>query len=167
MIKNHKTKNKNFFIESIKKIENFLDLYLVTKNPIKIPQKIKEFMVNANPYFTILGVIILIPLIIIGIFITIIQIISPYIIKNQTNNLINNFYFYFSLFFLIITLFLNIMAIPGLLKRQKKGWNYLFYSSLINIFFGIIEKGISGLSISFILSIFGLYILFQIKNYYK
>ena len=59
---------------------------------------------------------------------------------------------------------LEVMAISGLFKRQKRAWKLLFYISLIQAVSSILRFDLAGLVIGTGLS---WYILFQIRSYYK
>lgn len=56
------------------------------------------------------------------------------------------------------------LALSGLFKRQKKGWQFLFYGSLVNIAGQLLLLNILSAIISAAIS---LYILFQIREYYN
>ncbi len=63
----------------------------------------------------------------------------------------------------IASLVLEIIALPGLFHRTKKGWVFVFYAALITAAVNILSINIGGI----LGDIIGLYILFQIKNQYK
>ncbi len=58
---------------------------------------------------------------------------------------------------------LNILAIPGLFKRSRSGWMFMFYSTLVGGISSLVMMDIVGLVIGLAI---GFYILFQIKSYY-
>ena len=62
-----------------------------------------------------------------------------------------------------ITLILEIMALPGLFKQQRKSWNLLYYSVLASALYNLLSLNLFGLIIGTLIS---LYILFQIKKSY-
>ena len=64
----------------------------------------------------------------------------------------------------IIILVMEIVALPGLFKRQKSAWNILFYVSLVSALSSILSFNLLGLIIGTLLS---WYFLFQIRSYYK
>jgi hypothetical protein len=72
----------------------------------------------------------------------------------------------FSIFTIItlVTVAMQIMALPALMKRQVSGWNMMFYVSLINLVENMLRTDVGGLLISGVVSF---YILFQVKSYYK
>jgi hypothetical protein len=119
-------------------MEKTLDLYFGKKAP-PIPENIKEYIVKFSPYLVILSLVL---------------------------NILNYFPLDFSFMgiLFISTLVLLIMAIPGLLKRTRQSWDYLFYVSLISLLSNLLSLNLSSLIIGGIISF---YLLFQIKSYYK
>ncbi len=66
--------------------------------------------------------------------------------------------------FSIAMLVLEAIAIPGLFKRKLSAWKLMFYASLLGGVQALITFNLGGLVIGTGLS---LYVLFQIKSYYK
>ncbi len=58
---------------------------------------------------------------------------------------------------------LEFMALPGLFKRQEKGWRLMFYSTLLSLVQQLLSFNLGGLVIGGAIS---LYILFQVKSKY-
>jgi len=69
-----------------------------------------------------------------------------------------------SMIFTAVVLVLEALALPGLFKKTKSGWRLLFYAILVSAVQSLITFNLGGLIIGTIL---GLYILFQVKEYYK
>ncbi len=64
----------------------------------------------------------------------------------------------------LVSLVLEVMAIPGLFAQQERGWRFLFYSTLVSLVAGIV----GGTPINaLIFSVLSFYILFQIKEKYR
>lgn len=124
---------------SINALVGFLELYLVKKAPT-LPTNIKNFIVMVAPYLTIVSLIFTVPALL-----------------STTKNLI-------SAVFILGIFVLEIIAIPGLFKKTKFAWNMVFYAELISIVSGLINFSILA---SIIFPLISLYILFQIKEYYK
>lgn len=59
---------------------------------------------------------------------------------------------------------LSAWAIPGLFKRQASAWKLMFYSTLVMALYDLVTFSWGSLIIGTAIS---LYILFQIKSYYK
>ena len=70
----------------------------------------------------------------------------------------------FSMVVLGVSIVLEALAIPGLFARSKKGWKLVFYATLVGFLSNVIGfQIVAGL----IGALIGLYILFQVKEYYK
>jgi hypothetical protein len=72
--------------------------------------------------------------------------------------------YYLAIAFLVVGLVLEALAIPKLMKRQKSGWDLMFYSSLLNVVYSVLNFNIVGLIVG---TLVGWYFLFQIREYYK
>lgn len=73
--------------------------------------------------------------------------------------------------FLLAEGLLYVMAYSGLKKRQKQGWNYLFYALLLNVAYAVVGlfdsyDVIGNFVGTIIASAFGFYFLFQIRGFY-
>ncbi len=141
--------------ELLTDLEEKLEEIFVDKIPYQIPNNIKELIVNYGPYLLVFSLFF------------------------QFLNILNVGYFtsYFGLMgvkmglvyqverlFLLITLIIEAVALPGLFKKKLSSWRLLFYSSLVMVVRGVVVFDIFGLVISTLLS---WYLLFQIKEYYK
>ncbi|NMC51345.1 hypothetical protein GYA54_01285 [Candidatus Kuenenbacteria bacterium] len=134
-----------------------LEYYLVTKAPFQIPVKIREGIVKIMPWLNAIFLLTIIPL-----ALAVIGLGSIFTFYAGS-------YFYhagWGIYNIItlVTLVLGVMALPGLFKRAKSGWNLTFYEIVLsfvgNIFYGSIFGGLFSLVV-------GCYVLFQIKSYYK
>lgn len=139
-------------------VEEKLDLYFGKKAPA-MPENIKELIVKYSPYLALVMLIFAIPALLLAFGLTTIALPFAYVSGVHTG-------FSFSLTALIslVALVLEVMAIPGLFKRTKKAWQYMFYASLLSILSYVLALNIGSLIISGAISF---YILFQIKSFYK
>lgn len=142
----------------LNQLENFLDEYLVKKAP-SLPKGLKDFIVAVMPYLIIIFLILALPIILALIGIS--AFVLPF---SVAAGLGSGFSYIAGIVVTIITVVLEIMALPGLFKRQKKSWTLLYYVALIGGVNSILSLNLWGLVIGTGLS---LYILFQIKSYYK
>ncbi|PIP86228.1 hypothetical protein COT86_01975 [Candidatus Collierbacteria bacterium CG10_big_fil_rev_8_21_14_0_10_43_36] len=137
-----------------------LDLYLVKKAPA-LPKSVKDILVSIAPWFELVGAIFSLPALfaIFGFSATLYG--TPY-----GGYMMGRAGYGFSLatVFLMVGMVLMILAIPGLFKRSKMGWNYVFYSVLVNAVYSLVTFNFFGLIVS---SLISLYLLFQVKSYYK
>ncbi len=63
----------------------------------------------------------------------------------------------------IVASALLLASFPGTKARKKKGWMMLLYSELVSTLAAVVSLSVGGVLVSLI----GLYLVFQIKSYYK
>lgn len=142
----------------LSKLENILDEYLVKKAP-PLPKGVTDFIVAIMPYLTIVFLVFALPIILALIGISAFVLPFSFVAGVGTG-----FSYIAGVIVTIITVILEIMALPGLFKREKKSWTLLYYVALIGGVNSILSLNLWGLVIGTGIS---LYILFQIKSYYK
>jgi len=64
----------------------------------------------------------------------------------------------------IVSMVLMVIALPGLFKRKESAWRLMFYAGLVMALYYLITVNLGSLIIGTGVS---MYILFQIKSYYK
>ncbi|MGB9707376.1 MAG: chromate transporter [Microgenomates group bacterium] len=151
------------FKKALSQLEETLEIYLVKKAPFTIPENIKELIVSFAPYLVIIGVIFGVPavLAVLGLG----ALVSPFsFLAGPSYAVSYGFNYILSMIIFGIVLVLEAMAVPGLFKRQKKAWQYLFYASLIGLVSSLLGGNILG---GLIGALIGWYLLFQVKEYYK
>lgn len=136
------------------------DLYLVKKAPA-LPKNIKEVIVALAPWLEIIGVVLTIPALFAVLGFNAMMYGTPYggYVAAKTG-----YNFSLATIFLLAGMVLMLLAIPGLFKRSKSGWNYVFYSVLVNAVYSLISMQLFGLIVG---SLISLYLLFQVRSYYK
>jgi len=72
--------------------------------------------------------------------------------------------YFISLGFTFVTLIIQAIAIPGLLKRTASSWRLIFLSTLISTLQLLFTRDILGTALSAFISF---YFLYQIKSFYK
>lgn len=142
------------FLDFLKDVEKLGDEYLVEKAPFTIPQDIKEFIVKAAPYVTILGLIISLPAVLALLGIGVMAAFVP----------VAGIVVFFSMALTAMGFVLQAMAIKPLFARAKKGWLYTFYAGLLSFLAAVLHGSIVWPIIGWLV---GMYILFQVKSYYK
>lgn len=143
--------------DSFEKLERTLKVYFVDKAPFQLPTGAKEFIVQYGPWITLVLLILALPVIFAALGLT--AIFSPFGEAAGFRGV--NF---LSIILGIVALVLEGMAIPGLFRRSKQGWNLMFYASIVTAVDNLITANIGGLVIGLLI---GWYILFQIRSYYK
>ncbi len=146
---------KGWIWSFVKDIEKLGDEYLVAKAPFQLPAGIKDFLVKAAPYVTIIMLILSLPVIfaVLGVG-AILGALAPFA----------GLLFIVSMLLTIRAFVLQAMAIKPLFARAKEGWNLMFYAALISFVASLLSGSIIGAIIG---TLIGLYILFQMKSYYK
>jgi hypothetical protein len=140
-----------------KDVMGFLDYYLVEKAPFQLPDGVKEWIVQFGPWITLVILILSLPAVLLVLGLSALVFV-PAAATGQAGGLT------FAVMALIVQLLLMGAAIPGLMKRSMSGWNLVFYSEVLNLVYSVL----SGSIVSGIIStVIGLYILFQIRSYYK
>lgn len=145
---------------SLGQLETVLDEYFGKKAPA-LPANIKEILVKIAPYLTLLGVILAVPALLslfgMGAFLSA----MPYGGRAMMGVGYN---YYMGIGFLIIMTVMEALAIPGLFARTRQGWNWIYYSTLVNVVSMAVSLNIVGLIIG---TVIGMYLLFQVRTYYK
>lgn len=69
----------------------------------------------------------------------------------------------------IVSSVLMLLAYPKLAKRKYQGWVYLFWAEMLNAVYAVLSaiSGLGGVVGAILGVLIGLYLLFEIKRYYK
>lgn len=155
---NAKTVSSTDWKGALSKLEAQLKLYLVDKAPA-IPKEWKELLVKIAPWLTLIFAVLALPAILaifgLGAFF------MPF---SYLGGVTAGASFTITWVFSVAILLLEFLAIPGLFKRTKGGWNLLFYSTLLGAIQSLLTGNLFGLVLGTLIS---LYVLFQVKEYYK
>lgn len=143
---------------NMNQLEKVLDLYLRQKAPA-LPKNIKEIIVKFSPYIILIMLIISLPAILAVLGIG--TLLTPF---SYLGGIHYGFTYILGLVVLAVSLVLEVIALPGLFKQKKQAWNLIYYSTLINAVHSLLIFNLGSLIIGTLIS---LYILFQIKEYYK
>lgn len=134
-----------------------LETYLVKQAP-SLPKNIKEILVKIAPWLEIVSVVVTVPVIfgLMGF--------NAMMYGTTYGGYVATTSFSLPTIFVLVGFILMLLAIPGLFNRTKMGWNYVYYSVLINAVYSLISYQFFGMIVGTLVS---LYVLFQIKSYYK
>lgn len=129
-----------------------LEYYFGQKAP-QLPAGFKEWLVKFGPWIELILLILAAPMIL-GLL--------------GLNVGFRGYYSYASgwgLYSILVAaqLVLQIIALPGLFKRQMAGWNFAFYAMTVGVVASLVMGSIGSAIIS---AVIGLYFLFQIRSYY-
>lgn len=130
-----------------------------SKITFHLPTGLKDFIVHYGPWIALVLMVISIPAILLALGIGAIA--TPFVIMHGGST---GAMFFISGLINLFALILAAMALPGLFKRQLKGWHLMFYSVLVSAVGSLVAMNWGGLIIGTAIS---LYILFEIKSYYK
>lgn len=144
----------------MEKLTNTIDLYLVKKVPA-LPKNIKELLVQFAPWITIVAIVFSLPVILafLGLGAMFYAVSYP-----GYGMAAAGFNYTLAIIFLIISLVLMGLSVPGLFARSKKGWNMVYYSILVSAVYSLISFNFFSLIIGTLIS---LYLIFQVREYYK
>ncbi len=156
--------NKSFvhtFWKFIGEAEVELDKIFGKKAPA-LPQNGRELIAQILPWLAVVAVIFMVPSLLLAVGLS--ALLAPFsIIFASFSTSPSYFGLFVSAVFSILNIILLCLAIPGLFKRTKTAWNYVFVSQLLAVIQNILMFSIIGLIIGCGL---GLYILFQIRPLY-
>ncbi len=131
---------------------------LFTKKLPALPSNIKEIIVRYCPWASVLLIVMCLPTLFMALGLW--SILAPFAYLGYTYHYGYDITWWIS----IVSTGLSIWALPGLFKRRMMSWKLLFYSSLVMGLYYLLSFNLGGLVIGTGLS---LYILFQVKSYYK
>jgi|SRR3989344_6231808 len=146
------------FKSYLTQLEELLTDYLVKKAPA-IPNNIKEAIVQFAPWVVLVIFIITLPIVfaVFGLGAVFAPLSFLGGLRVGTNYLL-------TIALSAVQLVLEAMALPGLFKKTKAAWNLVFYATLVGAVQNVATFNLGGLLIGTLLS---LYILFQVREYYK
>jgi hypothetical protein len=124
-----------------------------------LPANVREVLVKLAPYFAIIGVILSLPVILFALKLGAIAEMIP-----GAGGMWLAYGTFLALPNAIISVVLLGLSISGLFARHSEGWRYLYYNALAGGVFAILDKDLGGLIIGTGIS---LYVLFQVRSYYK
>lgn len=143
---------------NLSSLEEMLNEYLGKKAP-QLPANIKEAIVQYSPWITLVLLLLSLPAVLVLFGVGTLGMPFSYMGGVQYGMT-----YTISLVILAVTLVLEGLAIPGLMNRKKSGWNFVFYATLLGIVSNLISMNFGSLILGALLP---LYILFQIRSYYK
>jgi hypothetical protein len=145
--------------EAPKDLIGFLDFYLVKKAPFQLPEGVKEAIVKFGPWVALVLIVLMLPflLLVLGIG----AFVLPFAAASGSAGAAAGF---LTIPLVLVTLALDVAALPGLFARKMMGWKLIFYSRLITIVWDVLLLNILGAVIG---GLIGLYILMQIRPLYN
>jgi len=152
------TKPGKDYKEYLADLDKLLEEYLLKKAPA-IPEGAKEAIVKFAPWISVILMILAAPALLaafgIGTFFT------PFALMGGLRLGVGYMAGYV---FSAVIIVLELIALPGLFKRQMKSWRLIYYVTLLNAIHSAILFDLFGLVLG---TLIGMYILFQVREYYK
>ena len=142
----------------LKQLEDLLHEYLVKKAPA-LPSNIKDAIVKFAPWATLVIFILTLPAILLVFGFG--ALMAPFSFMGGLTAGTN---YILTFVFSAIQMVLEAMAIPGLFKNSRSAWNLVFYATLVGVLHNVVTFNLGSLIIGSLLSLF---ILFQVREYYK
>jgi hypothetical protein len=141
-----------------KDLIGFLDFYLVKKAPFQLPENAKEWIVKASPWITLIIILIVMPAVLIALGIT------AAFVPWGGYGYYYGAWFAYAWIFLLVTVGLEVLALPGLFARKMSGWRMLFYARIVALVYDLLTYNVVGGLIGALISF---YVLFQIRTMYR
>lgn len=81
-------------------------------------------------------------------------------------------FIYLGIVALLVDAVILLMAFPELQKRARRGWDLLFFGSLLNLGYSVVslfidDRGVGSFVFSLLMSAVAFYLLFQVRDKYK
>ena len=145
-------------MKSLSDLEETLNVYFVKKAPFQLPVGVKEFLVTFGPWLALVGLVVTVPIYLpmIGLGL----LLAPFaaLVGTKVATLGVN------TLFILAALVLEAMALPGLFKRKKAGWNLLFYSIIVSVVGSVVAFDLVSAALN---AVIGGYLIFQLRSMYK
>ncbi len=147
----------------MEQLEKFFEDFFLKKISYSLPPKAKEMIVKAAPWLMIIGLILMIP--------SILALFGLGTFFPGMGMMVGMHFgarYYSGMMIIVVQAVLMAMSISGLMNRKIQGWRYIYYSELLSIVYAVLFTYGIGSAIWSLIGVFiGLYIIFQVKSYYK
>lgn len=150
---------QNSLTDTLKSLEVEIEKVALSKSLPGLPDSAKELLVKVAPWLAVISMIVLFPIILAAFGLSAVALPFSYL-----GGLHMGFSYTIGLIFAFGMIVLELMAIPGLFKRQERAWRLMFYSTLLSLVQQLINFNLGGLVIGGAIS---LYLLFQVKSKYS
>lgn len=144
--------------DSLNTLEMEIEKIVLNKKVPGLSDNTKELIVKISPWFAAISMLMLLPIILAAFGISAIALPFSYL-----GGLHMGFSYTLGLVFSFGMIVLELMALPGLFKRQEKAWRLMFYSTLLSLVQQLLRFDVVGLVIGAVISF---YFLFQVKSKY-
>ena len=139
-----------------KQWDEILEKFFIERLP-SLPKKAKDVLVKFGPWLVLVTVVLSLP--------TLLMALGLWTVFMPSYAGFGYTYRYSVAWWVsIASMILMAVAIPGLFKRQMAAWKLMFYGTLVMAVYDLVTLALGGLIVGSGLS---LYILYQVKSYYK
>jgi hypothetical protein len=152
------SKSQTSITDTLKTIEGEIEKIVMSPKIPGLPDNVKEFIVKFSPWFAVISMLMLAPLILAAFGLSSLALPFSYL-----GGLRMGFSYTLNLVFSFGLIVLELMAIPGLFKRKESAWRLMFYSTLISLTQQLFSLNLGGLILGGAVSF---YLLFQVKSKY-
>ena len=125
--------------DTLKTLESEIEKLALHKSLPALPDNIKELIVKLSPWFATISMIMLLPLVLVALGISAVALPFSYL-----GGLHTGFSSTLGLVFAFGMIVLELMALPGLFKRQEKAWRLMFYSTLLSLVQQLVSFNLGG-----------------------
>ncbi len=147
------------FTGTLNMLETEIEKVVLNPKVPALPDNIKELLVKLAPWLIAISMLMLLPLILVALGISAVA--MPFSYLGGMNA---GFSYTLSLVFTFGMIVLELMALPGLFKREMRAWRLVFYSTLLSLVQQLVSFNLGGLVIGGAISF---YFLFQVKSKYS
>ncbi|MBP9670535.1 hypothetical protein KBD75_04000 [Candidatus Woesebacteria bacterium] len=150
---------QNSLTDTLYSLEVEIEKIALSKSLPGLPDSAKELLVKVAPWLAVISMIVLFPVILAAFGLSAVALPFSYL-----GGLHMGFSYTIGLIFSFGMIILELMAIPGLFKRQERAWRLMFYSTLLSLTQQLLSFNLGGLLIGGAISF---YLLFQVKSKYS
>ena len=149
---------QNTISDSLKTLELEIEKIVLNKKIPGLSDNSKEIIVKISPWFAAISMLLLLPILLAAFGISAIALPFSYL-----GGLNMGFSYTLGLVFSFGMVVLQLMALPGLFKRQERAWRLMFYATLLSLVQQLLRFDVVGLVLGAVISF---YFLFQVKSKY-
>jgi hypothetical protein len=151
--------NQNTITDTLNMLETELGKVFSNKQIPALPDNVKEIVVKLAPWLVTISMLMLLPVILLALGIGTVAMPFTYL-----GGLHTGFSYTIGLVFTFGMIVLELMAIPGLFRRELAAWRLMFYSTLLSLVHQLLNFNLGSLIIGGAISF---YFLFQVRSKYS
>src|SRR5512140_3435889 len=118
----------------MEQLEKFFEDLFLKKISYQLPASAKETLVKIAPWITLIILVLSIPAIL-----AVFGLSSFIGSMGLAYGVSLGFRYYLGIAVLAVQVILMALSISGLMKRELKGWKFVYYSSLVSVVYGVVN----------------------------